>query len=137
MNTQNARLRVLRWMVAFAVVSTAAHFTHNFVEIDRYPDGLVSGEVVQIAILVAWPFLTAVGLYGFRLYARGDHERAHPCLGIYALMPLTTPGHFVDGTPDIPPFWFATIFTDALAGLGLIVFVIASSRALRRQAAPA
>ena len=93
--------------------------------------------MVQVAILVSWPLLTAIGLYGLRLYARGAHERAHACLLTYAVMPLTTPGHFIDGSPDIPPFWFATIFTDGLAGLGLVGFVLLSARALRRRAAPA
>ncbi len=137
MDTESRRLQVLRGLIAFAVVSTAAHFTHNFVEIDRYPDSLVSGDVVQVAILVSWPLFTAIGLYGLRLYARGAYERAHVCLVTYAVMPLTTPGHFLDGSPDIPPFWFATIFTDALAGLALVGFVVCSARALRRTAAPA
>ena len=137
MNTESGRLQVLRGLIAFAVISTAVHFTHNFVEIDRYPDGLVSGEVVQVAILVSWPLFTAIGLYGLRLYSHRSYERAHVFLLTYAVMPLTTPGHFLDGSPDIPAFWFATIFTDALAGLGLVAFVFLSARALRRTAAPA
>ncbi len=137
MDTEVGRLRLLGGLITFAVLSTLAHFTHNFVEIERYPDDLVSGEVVRVAILVSWPLLTAMGLYGLRLYARGAHERAHVWLLTYALLPVSTPGHFLDGSPDIPPFWFATIFTDGLAGLALVGFVFLSARTRRRRAAPA
>ena len=137
MGTESGRLQVLRWLIAFAVLSTAAHFTHNFVEIDSYPDSFVSGDVTQVAILVSWPLFTAIGLYGLRLYTRGAYERAHVCLAVYAFMPLTTPGHFLDGSPDIPAVWFATIFTDGLAGLALVAFVFLSARALRRETVPA
>ena len=133
----NVRLSVLKGLVAFAILSTGAHFTHNFVEIDSYPDGFVSGEVVQVAILVSWPLFTAIALHGLLLYSRGDHSRAHVLLAIYAFLPLTTPGHFIDGSPDIAPFWIATIFTDGLAGLALVAFVALSARSLRRESAPA
>ena len=110
------------------MASTAAHFTHNFVAIDSYPDGFVSGEVVQIAILVSWPLLTAVGLYGYSLYARGAYSPAHACLLAYSFLGLSTLGHFLYGTPDIPAFWFATIFTDGLAGAAIVAFTAWSAR---------
>jgi len=122
------RLTLLRWILGFGIASTALHFTHNFVEIDRYPDDLVSGEVVRMAILVAWPLFTLIGLAGYRLYAQRSYERAHACLAAYAFFGLTTLGHFLDGRPDIAPFWFGTIFTDALAGLAMLSFVIWSAR---------
>lgn len=137
MDSGGGRTRLLRVLVAFAVLSTAAHFTHNFVEADSYPDGLVGSGTVRVAILVSWPLFTAIGLAGLRLYARGSYEGAHASLVTYAFLPLTTPGHFLDGSPDIPRFWFATIFTDALAGIALIAFVIVSARRLRREAAAA
>ena len=137
MNSEGRRLRVVQGLMAFAVFSTAAHFTHNFVEIDNYPDGVVGGGTVRVAILVTWPLFTGIGLWSVRLYARGSHRQAHAGLLAYALMPLTTPGHFLDGSPDIPAFWFATIFTDALAGLGIVIFVALSVRVLRRRVTPA
>jgi hypothetical protein len=128
MNEHPQRLKLLRLILGFGIASTALHFTHNFVAIDRYPDDLVSGEVVRVAILVAWPLFTLIGLAGYRLYAQRSYERAHACLAAYSLFGLTTLGHFLDGKPDIAPFWFATIFTDALAGLAMLSFVIWSAR---------
>ena len=73
-------MTVLAAILAFSVVSTGLHYTHNFVAIDQYPDGLVGGPAVQVAILISWPLLTAIGLYGYRLYSRGRLPEAHVCL---------------------------------------------------------
>jgi hypothetical protein len=122
------RVRLLRWILGFGILSTGLHFTHNFVAIDQYPDDLVSGTVVQVAIVVAWPLATLAALYAYRLYSQGRYRDAHPFLIGYAFFALTTLGHFLDGKPDIAPFWFATIFTDALAGVAVLAFTIWSIR---------
>src|SRR5687767_5801791 len=122
------RLTLLRWILGFGILSTGLHFTHNFVAIDQYPDDLVSGDVVRVAILAFWPLFTLVGLAGYGLYAQRRYERAHACLVAYSFFALTTLGHFLDGNPDIAPFWYATIFTDALAGLAMLAFVAWSAR---------
>jgi hypothetical protein len=121
-------LSLLRSILAFGVLSTGLHFTHNFVAVDQYPDDLVSGDVVRVAILVSWPLFTALAIHAYRLYARGRQREAHPLLFGYAFFCLTTAGHFLDGVPDIAPFWFATIFTDVIAGLAVLAFTITSVR---------
>jgi hypothetical protein len=118
------QLSALRGILAFSVLSTAAHYAHNYFEIDSYPGG---GAGQQALILVSWPVLTAIGVYGYRLYARGDLGRAHACLLIYSLTGLVTPLHFVYGEPDIPSFFYATLFTDFIAGLAVVAFVAWSS----------
>jgi hypothetical protein len=132
--TQPYRLIVLRGILAFSIVSTAAHYSHNFVEMDRYPGG---GPVVQVLIVLSWPLLTAIGLHGYRLYARGRYRDAHVHLSIYSLTGLITPLHFVYGSPDIPAFWYATIFTDFLAGASIVAFVgWSASRPVRLRPRP-
>ena len=128
METTQDRLALLRWILAFGIVSTGLHFTHNFVAIDQYPDDLISGAVVQVAIVLFWPLFTAVALYAYRLYSQERYREAHPLLLAYSFFALTTLGHFLDGSPDIAPFWFATIFTDALAGIAVLAFVAWSMR---------
>ena len=117
-------MTALRLILAFSILSTASHYAHNFVAAEDYPG---SGTGVQVAIVLSWPLLTAIGLYGYRLYSEGRFRDAHVCLLLYAPLGLLTPLHFVQGNPDIPAFFYATIFTDALAGLAVVGFVIWSS----------
>jgi hypothetical protein len=118
---QPYRLNILRGILAFSILSTAAHYSHNFVEMDSYPGG---GPMVQVLIVLSWPLLTAIGLYGYRLYKQGRYRDAHVHLLIYSLTGLITPLHFVYGSPDIPAFWYATIFTDFIAGASIVAFVV-------------
>jgi hypothetical protein len=108
------------------------HYTHNFVAIEDYPGG---GTGIQVAIILSWPLLTAIGLYGYRLYSEGRYREAHVCLLLYAPLGLLTPAHFLYGEPDAPAVFYATIFTDGLAGLALLGFVAwSASRGPARRA---
>jgi hypothetical protein len=113
-------LTALRLILGFSILSTALHYTHNFVAIEDYPGG---GPGIQAAIVVSWPALTAIGLYGYRLYTQGRYREAHICLLLYAPLGLLTPAHFLYGEPDIPPVFYVTLFTDPLAGLAVVGFV--------------
>jgi hypothetical protein len=128
--TRETSVNVLRAILAFSIVSTGVHYTHNFVEVDQYPQsGLgISDGAIQVAVLISWPLLTAIGLWAYRQYAHGRYDRANVPLLIYSLTGLVTIGHFADGVPDIPPVFFASIFTDFLAGLAVAGFAIWSMR---------
>ena len=132
MPTPDRRLVLLRWLLGASVVSTALHFTHNFVAIEQYPQSeAVSNTATQVAIVVAWPIFTAIGLLGLLRYTQGRLAAAHLLLAVYALLPLSTLGHYTTGNPDIAPFWYATIITDRLLGIALLAFVVWSARAVR------
>ena len=107
-------------ILCFSIASTATHYIHNFVAVEDYPGG---GPALQVAIVLSWPLLTAIGLYGYRLYTQGRFREAHVCLLLYAPLGLITPGHFLSGNPDIPAVFYASIFTDGLAGLAVLGFV--------------
>ncbi len=126
--TRDRELVVLRGILAFTILSTALHFTHNFVEIDRYPEVLVANELIEVLIPITWPLYTALALLGYRWYARGRLRPARVALVTYGLFVMTSLLHFAGGAPDVPPFWLATIFTDALGGLAVIAFVVWSAR---------
>ena len=68
--------------------------------------------------------LTAFGWLGYRAYTQERYEKALALLLVYSLAGMVTLGHFLTGVPRIPAFWFATIFTDAAAGLALWVFLV-------------
>jgi len=121
--------KALRVILAFSILSTGVHYAHNFVAIDQYPPSdLVSSELIQAAILLSWPLLTAIGVLGYVRYAQGRFRAAHAALIVYSLTGLITIGHFADGNPDIPAFFYATIFTDFVAGVAVLAFVFRSAR---------
>ncbi len=130
-----ARVELLRGLIVFSVLSTAIHFTHNVVAADQYPDDLVGPDTVKVGVILFWPTLTAIGLLGYFLYSRGRYREAHPALLIYSMLGISTLGHFLDGSPDIPAFFYATIFTDGLAGFAIAAFTLWSMRVTRGEPA--
>jgi hypothetical protein len=132
------RLKLLRWLITFSIISTAIHFTHNFLNVQDYPQSnLASNKAVQVAIVASWPLLTLAGLYGYQLYKRGRYATANVLIALYSSLGIATLGHFTSGNPQIPPFFYATIFTDGLAGLSLFAFALWSAREPLRAASPA
>lgn len=128
MRDQRQALKLLKVILAASILSTAIHYTHNFVAVNRYPGpGGDFYTVVRIAIVVGWPLLTAIGLIGYRRYRERRYNEARVCLIVYSLTGLVTMGHFAYGNPHIPTFFYATIFTDALAGLAVLAFVLWSA----------
>lgn len=123
---QRPGVTALRVIIAFNLLSTAVHYTHNFVMASMYPPVPVvfpTALSYQIGIAIFWPLLTALGLWGYRLYKEGNTRRSRPLFVAYAMLGFTTLGHFLGGNPDIPPFFYVTLFTDFLAGSALLVFV--------------
>ncbi|MEV6831414.1 hypothetical protein [Amycolatopsis sp. NPDC051102] len=117
-------LPVLRVILGFSLLSTTLHYAHNALRVADYPQ-LPGVPVLAagIVVAVAWVLLTASGWLGYRAYVDRRYSRALGFLLIYSLTGMVTLGHFLTGVPQIPAFWFATIFTDAAAGLALWVFL--------------
>ncbi len=132
---QRPGVTALRAIIAFNVLSTSVHYTHNFVMAGMYPPVPVvfpTALSYQIGIAIFWPLLTALGLWGYRLYKEGNTRRSRPLLVAYAMLGFTTLGHFLGGNPDIPPFFYVTLFTDFLAGSALLAFVAWTLRPQKR-----
>lgn len=123
---------LLRILLAAAIASSAIHYTHNFVEAGEYPSiPLVfpTALAYRIGIVLAWPVLTGVALWGYRQYAEGRMRRAGHAFVAYSFVGISTIGHFLGGTPDIPAIFFVTIFTDFLTGSAMLLFGLATLRA--------
>jgi hypothetical protein len=131
---ERRRLTALKTILAAGILSTAIHYTHNFVAVDRYPGPKDLYTVTRIAIVVAWPLLTLIGLTGYRRYRERRYSEAHVCLVVYSITGIATLGHFLYGNPKIPAFFYATLFTDALTGLAILAFVLWSARTMRPSA---
>jgi hypothetical protein len=120
---QRRRLTMLQAILAAGMLSTAIHYTDNFVAISSYPGPKDLYTVTRVAIVVAWPLLTWIGLTGYRRYRERRYREAHVCLAVYSVTGIVTLGHFIYGNPQIPAFFYATLFTDALTGLAVLAFV--------------
>jgi hypothetical protein len=124
---ERRRLTALKTILAAGILSTAIHYTHNFVAVNRYPGPKDLYTATRVAILVAWPLLTWIGLTGYRRYRERRYREAHVCLAVYSITGIVTLGHFIYGSPRIPAFFYATLFTDALTGLAMLAFVLWSA----------
>lgn len=115
----------LRVILSLNVLSTSVHYSHNYVKADLYPTlwPFVNATAFRIGIIIAWPLLTALGIWGYRLYCQGETGRPRLLLAAYAVLGFSTIGHFFGGNPDIPPFFYATLFTDFLVGSAMLAFV--------------
>jgi hypothetical protein len=119
------RQTLLAVLIGLGILSTAIHYTHNFVAADSYPPiGSFGSLAYQVGIVVAWPLCTALALLGYRAYAQGRDRAAQFALLGYVPLGLTTPLHFLGGTPDIPAFFMATVFTDFLTAFAILLFAL-------------
>ena len=122
------RVTLLTVILAASVLSTAMHFTHNYIEVRHYPQSSflpIGYDGSRVLIALGWPALTAVGALGLWLYRRGTFPAAWVCLAAYSFTGISSLIHFIDGNPHVSPFWYATILTDALAGVAVLGFVYA------------
>ncbi|MET8852898.1 hypothetical protein [Amycolatopsis sp. NPDC004625] len=126
----------LRVILGFSLLSTTLHYAHNAVRVADYPQlPGIPAVAAGLAVAVAWVLLTTFGWLGYRAYTQGRYEKALAFLLVYSLTGIVTLGHFLTGVPQIPAFWFATIFTDAAAGLALWVFLTWAWATLNRVTA--
>ena len=61
--------------------------------------------------------------------ARHESDAGDPTQADSQFYITLAPAHFLDGSPDIAPFWYATIFTDGLAGMAIVAFTAWSALA--------
>jgi hypothetical protein len=119
--------RLLLTLLVLSVVSTAIHYSHNYAMAEMYPPVPLFFPTplsYRVGILVFWPLLTALAVWGYVQYLRGQWTRARVALIVYSPLGITSVGHFLGGVPQIPPFFFATMFTDLATGLAVLVFAI-------------
>lgn len=116
---------LLRVFLAAAIVSSAIHYTHNFVMASMYPPlppMFPNALAFRIGIAIAWPALTALALWGYTRYVAGQTRSAGWAFIIDSILGVSTIGHFLGPSPEIPAFFFVTIFTDFLTGTAMLAF---------------
>jgi len=126
---ERRRLAVLKAIIAASILSTAIHYTDNFVQVNRFqgPGGSSDPTFIRVAIVLAWPLLTWIGLTGYRRYREHRYSEAYVSLAVYSITGISTFAHFLYGSPDLAPYFYATLFTDGITGLCVLVFVVWSA----------
>ncbi|PYH85231.1 hypothetical protein BO82DRAFT_398665 [Aspergillus uvarum CBS 121591] len=123
--SSSSQLRSLRIILFSLWLTTTIHYAHNYLRAEDYPPvpGIyTSARAYRIGITISYPFHTLCGIRGYYLLKSGDLQTSPIYLASYASLGIRTPAHFFGGVPQIPWFWFLTIFTDFFAGLALAVF---------------
>jgi hypothetical protein len=122
MNSKPKYLSLLRILLIISIISTAIHFTDNYLFFERYPQPV---WITAPSIYQSWAILTAIGIVGYGLYKWGKFWLACGCLLLYSLTGLASPGHYLYG--HLSQFSFKMhlfIWTDGLAGLAILVFTL-------------
>jgi hypothetical protein len=107
------------------------HYTHNFMMASMYPPlppMFPNALAFRIGIAIAWPLLTGLALWGYTRYLAGQTRSAGWAFIAYSILGISTIGHFLDPSPEIPAFFFVTIFTDLLTGTAMLVFGLTTLR---------
>lgn len=124
---------VVRFVVAASIVVTAFHFTDNAVSIEDYPQ---PDWITEAVVFISWPLFSAVGVAGYLLYRDGRLPLASWLLLAYALVGISSLGHFTSGSPDeFTDRGLVSIFADGLAGVAVLTVALWSfnSQAGRRS----
>jgi hypothetical protein len=126
-------LNPLRVILGFTLLSTTLHYGQNVISASSYPPVAgISLEVTQVLVAFAWVLTTLAGVLGYRAYVRGKYWPSLAFLLVYSLAGIGSAGHFLVGVPQVPAFWFATIFTDVLASFVIWGFVMWAASKLNR-----
>ena len=132
MNQNKTRQTLLLILLIINVVSTSLHYTDNFLYNDQYPE---PAWITPNSIYISWIGLTLFGVAGYFLYVKGIFWLAYLCLGIYSLTGISSTAHYF--FPASEPFSLkmnVLIWSDAIAGISLLIFIFWSGLILRWDA---
>ena len=119
------RQPLLAGILVASAVSTAVHYTDNYVFMEAYPQ---PPWVTRLGIVAGWIVLTSVGALGYWLYRQGHRNLAYACLLVYSVTGLSTLGHYVyGGCSAFSTKTHVLIVTDGLTGLAVVGFVVWSA----------
>ncbi|WNZ26527.1 hypothetical protein HJG54_09805 [Leptolyngbya sp. NK1-12] len=131
MNSEIKRQLLLKLLLIACVVSTAIHFTDNYLYIEQYPE---PDWITPSSVYVSWIIWTVIGIAGYWLYKNQRFWLSYVCLLFYSFCGLDSLGHYLYGAMSefsLKMHFF--IVTDGLAGLAILGFTLWSSLILREQ----
>ncbi|MEB3281586.1 MAG: hypothetical protein VKK42_21960 [Lyngbya sp.] len=131
MNFIAKRQLLLKVFLLACIISTAIHFTDNYLYIEQYPQ---PDWITPRSIYVSWIIWTMIGVVGYGLYRSQRFWLAYLCLTIYSFSGLDSLAHYGFGTwSDFSVKMHFFILTDGLTGLSVLGFTLWSGLILREQ----
>lgn len=104
-------------------VASLVHFVHNAEFVADYPNMPASWS--RADVYLAWLGMTAVGVCGWLLLARGFPRAGLACLAVYAALGLDSLGHYVLAPMSTHTIAMnATILAEVTAAAILLVVVV-------------
>lgn len=131
-------MTALRILVGALLVSTAVHYTDNWLAIDDYAPR--SGFLPENPWIVplAWIGFAALGVAGYREYARrGPTTRAHLLLGLFSVSGISTLLHLLYDGNSFAAWQWVSVLSDGVTGFAVLAFALWSAARVRPAAAAA
>jgi hypothetical protein len=127
----NVKHQTLKILLIACIVSTAIHFTDNYLYIEQYPE---PDWITPSSIYLSWSVWTVIGIVGYWLYKYQKFWLAYLCLVCYSFCGLDSLGHYLYGAlTEFSPKMHFFILTDGITGLCILAFTLWSSLILREQ----
>ena len=122
-------LRLLRGLLALAILVSIVHYADNYANYADYPQPTSGPAPSQATVGLSWFVFTAFGLAGLALYSHGTPGAAAICLGVYSISGLIGIGHYtVPGATDMPWWRQGHVVADILCGIAMFAFAIWAAR---------
>ncbi len=113
----------------FSIAITSLHYTDNALFVERYPE---PEWITTSGVFITWGVMTIIGILSYWLYSQQNLWWSYLVLGIYAVTGLSSPVHYFYGElAQFSPKMHALIWLDAMAGLGVVSFLVYSALILQ------
>ena len=120
--TPEVKRQLLKILLVTCTISTAIHFTDNYLYIEQYPQ---PEWISASSIYISWLVWTVIGVIGYWLYSSQKYWLAYLCLVIYSFCGIDSLGHYFYGAmSDFSVKMHLLILTDGLTGLAVLGFTV-------------
>ena len=125
----NPNRRLLMTLLVASMISTAFHFTDNYLYFDHYPQ---PAWITPFEVIRSWFIWTVFGIAGYWLYKNQRFWLAYVCLVIYATCGMSSLAHYFYGElHEFTPKMHLLILTDGLTGVLILGFALWSGWILK------
>ena len=117
-----------KWLLAillFSIAITSIHYTDNAIFVKDYPE---PEWITTSGVFITWGVMTLIGTISYWLYCQQYFWSSYLLLGIYSVTGLSSPTHYFYGAmSQFSGKMHLFIWSDALAGLAVIAFIVWSA----------